>query len=119
MMSPQMITLPSAPSVSALARLRALPPVAASAQLAPVPGAAAEIENLQAIYGDQARIWRGTEATAAHLTAPGDGPGAWRSVHLVTHGLFNEDRPQYSGLVMQPECVRIRLESLAFIGRER
>ena len=55
---------------------------------------------LLAIYGDRASVWRGAEATAAHL-APA-GAGAWRTVHLVTHGLYNEERPQYSGLVLAP-----------------
>ena len=115
-----------APSVSALARLREVPPVSPDAAplllladpqlptadevsvfarmagatgLAPVPGAAAETDNLLAIYGDRAQVWRGLEATAAHLE-PAPDAGAWRTVHLVTHGLFNEDRPQYSGLVL-------------------
>ena len=116
-----------APSVSALARLRRAPPlpttrplllladpvlpppqeasvfarVAGAAGLAPVPGAAAETDRLLAVYGDQASVWRGTQATAAHLGPAPDG-GAWRSVHLITHGLFNEERPQYSGLVLAP-----------------
>ncbi len=116
-----------APSVSALARLRAAPPVAldaaplllladpelpspdeasvfarvaGAAGLAPVPGAAAETENLLEIYGDTAHVWQGAEATAAHLGPAPGADGAWRSVHLVTHGLFNEQRPQYSGLVL-------------------
>lgn len=119
----------STPSVSTLARLRAMPPIpadapplllladpelprhdeasvfvraAGAAGLAPVPGAAAEQTTLVDLYGRRARWWSGARATADKLgTDPGPA-GAWRSVHLITHGLYNEERPQYSGLVLAP-----------------
>jgi CHAT domain-containing protein len=88
-------TLPSADEASVFVR------AAGAAGLAPVPGAATEQERLIAIYGCQARWLPGERATAAQLASPPPG-GAWRTVHLVTHGIFNEDRPQYSGLVLAP-----------------
>ena len=117
------------PSVSALARLRALPPLPVAARplllvadpdlprpeaasvfvraagadgLAPVPGAAAEQQRLLDLYGDGVQAWSGAEATAARLAPSGSTGAGWRSVHLITHGLINEDRPQYSGLVLAP-----------------
>ncbi|MEZ4388180.1 MAG: CHAT domain-containing tetratricopeptide repeat protein [Candidatus Krumholzibacteriia bacterium] len=116
------------PSASALARLRGQPAVAPEASplllladptlppagatsvfvraagaagLAPVPGAAAEEQALVDLYGRQAHWYSGAQATPDRLTAP-PGGGAWRSVHLATHGIFNEERPQYSGLVLAP-----------------
>ncbi|MBD3220726.1 CHAT domain-containing protein [bacterium] len=116
------------PSASALARLRALEPVPRDASpllmladpampdparasvfvrvagadaLEPVPAARAEQDRLVALYGRQARWWAGAAATAGKLATEPRG-GAWRSVHLITHGVFNEDRPRYSGLVLAP-----------------
>jgi len=116
------------PSVSALARLRSLPPVSSEAAplllladpvlpdaisagafvraagadgLAPVPGAAGEQRTLVDLYGRQARWWSGEQATIDRLATPPPG-GAWRSVHLATHGVFNEESPRYSGLVLAP-----------------
>jgi len=115
------------PSVSALAQLRGLPPLSAAAApllvladpalpspdsasvfaraagaagLSPVPGAAREAERLVAIAGPRARAFTGATATADRLRPDASLPGPWRSIHLATHGLFNEERPQYSGLVL-------------------
>ncbi len=74
---------------------------AGAAGLAPVPGAAREEEILVGLYGRRAHWFSGAQATPARLTAPADA-GTWRSVHLATHGVFNEERPQYSGLVLAP-----------------
>jgi len=113
------------PSISTLARLRSIPtapaealplllladPVlpdpdqasifvraAGAAGLHAVPWAAEERDRLVAIYGRSARWWSGDQATADKLVTV----GPCRSIHLVTHGLFNEKRPQYSGLVLSP-----------------
>ncbi len=117
------------PSLSALARLRAVaeaPATAAplllladptlpapeeasvfvraagAAGLRPVPGAAAEQTRLVDLFGRRCRWWSGDEATIDKLSAVPTGGGPWRSIHLTTHGLVNEERPQYSGLVLAP-----------------
>ena len=124
------VEVAAAPSMSTLALLRDLPPVPADAApllmladprlprpeeisvfaraagaggLAPVPGAAAEQEQVIAVYGRRAAWFAGEQATASRLAAAGEGGQAWRTVHLVTHGLYNEDRPRYSGLVLAPD----------------
>ncbi|HOX24868.1 MAG TPA: CHAT domain-containing protein [Candidatus Krumholzibacteria bacterium] len=123
----ELVELATTPSVSALAELRRLPPlpgsaaplllladpalpspaeasvfvrVAGAAGLAPVPGATAEARRLADLYGERARVYTGVAATADRLRTAAAGPVPWRSVHLATHGLFNEERPQYSGLVL-------------------
>lgn len=117
------------PSLSALARLRAVPEApadaaplllladptlpspdeasvfvraAGAAGLRPVPGAALEQKRLTDLFGRRCRWWAGDEATIDKLSAVPTGGGPWRSIHLTTHGLVNEERPQYSGLVLAP-----------------
>jgi CHAT domain-containing protein/tetratricopeptide (TPR) repeat protein len=119
------VEIATTPSISALARLRSVAQAPASASplllladpvlpdpdhasvfvraagadgLHPVPGAAAEQQRLIDIHGRAAHWWSGEHATADKLTTA----GPWRSIHLITHGLFNEERPQYSGLVLSP-----------------
>jgi len=116
------------PSASALARLRSAAPLDAGASpllliadpllptgatagvfvraagvadLSPAPGAAMEQEHLIDLYGRRARWFSGAQATAARLATEPSG-GAWRTVHLATHGIVNEQRPRYSGLLLAP-----------------
>lgn len=123
------LAVTAAPSMSTLAWLRDLPPVpedaaplllladprlprpeetsvfaraAGAGGLSPVPGAAAEQQRLIDLYGRSARWYAGDAATAARLAPDAAGARSWRSIHLVTHGLYNEDRPRYSGLVLAP-----------------
>jgi CHAT domain-containing protein/tetratricopeptide (TPR) repeat protein len=73
--------------------------VAGAADLQPVPFGRREIE---AIAGQNARVLlTGAEATTAGLRAAGAGP--WHVVHFATHGLFNEERPEFSGLVLSAD----------------
>ncbi len=115
------------PSVSALDRLRSAAPVTAGSpllllgdpempgpeagvlvraagadRLQPTPAARSEFDGLLEIYGRAAHAWAGAEATAERLSARPAAGGGWRSVHLATHGVFNEERPRYSGLVLSP-----------------
>lgn len=123
------VEVTTTPSLSALARLRAVPEAgpdappllliadptlpdpdqasvfvraAGAAGLHPVPGAAAEQKRLVDLYGRRCRWFAGPEATPDKLRTVPTGGGPWRSIHLTTHGLVNEERPQYSGLVLAP-----------------
>jgi len=77
--------------------------VAGATSLAPVPYVAEEMAGVMAmIPAERCRVLRGGDAslTAVRL-ACSEGP--YRYVHFATHGLFNEHRPQYSGLVLSPD----------------
>ncbi len=119
------------PSVSALARLRATQtgspapaadlllvgdPVLAGPQAtsifaevagavgqAPLPFAAGEMEGIhgQIGGGGVSRLQQESATVARLREAAASGP--YRFVHFATHGLFNEKRPQYSGLVLSPD----------------
>ena len=67
-----------------------------------LPHAAAELEALSEIVGpERCVLLTGAEANSERLRIAGaDGPYA--SIHFAVHGLFNEQRPQYSGLVLSP-----------------
>jgi len=67
-----------------------------------VPAAKQEIATLRALFpGDRSRTLTGTAATVDALRDAG-ADGA-RLVHLAVHGVFNESRPQLSGLVLSPD----------------
>jgi CHAT domain-containing protein len=67
---------------------------------APLPFAAEELTILQQLVpAGHCRLLRGADACPAHLRrAAADGDYRW--VHVAAHGLFNELRPQYSGLLL-------------------
>jgi CHAT domain-containing protein len=46
-------------------------------------------------------VLAGADADLAHLRGSA-AKGPYRYVHFATHGVFNETRPQYSGLVLGP-----------------
>ena len=48
------------------------------------------------------RDLRGEAATVTRVKDAG-GEKTWAQVHFATHGLLNEDRPRYSGLVLSPD----------------
>lgn len=115
------------PSVSALARLRAFPhsspgtktlllvgdpilpaadelSVLARAALGgsptPLPHVAQEMRGLLDLFPpEQCRVISRGEATQENIRRAGD-EGGYRFVHLATHGVFNERKPRYSGLVL-------------------
>jgi len=68
-----------------------------------LPHARAELDGIQALFADeQTHALLGTAATLGALRrAAAEGPFA--AVHIVAHGIFNERRPQYSGLLLGPE----------------
>jgi CHAT domain-containing protein/tetratricopeptide (TPR) repeat protein len=116
------------PGASLLAMLREGTPVAAEAELLalgdppgsaaeetsifaravlgaeplPVPQAREELEGILALY-DPARTHArlGAEATLDELLAA-SAAGPFDAVHIVAHGILNERRPQYSGLLLAP-----------------
>lgn len=117
------------PSASVLAKVRSRPavpanapwllvgdPVLVSAQeaqlFAKAAGASdlpalahvgAELEQLARLApGGRQQTLRGPQAGLAGLKAAG-GRGPHSLIHLATHGLFNESRPRYSGLVLSPD----------------
>jgi CHAT domain-containing protein len=87
--------LPEAGEMSLFARL------ALSGEAAAPPYAGEEIEMLAGLFGEGALVLRGPEAVAGRLAETGTTPG-FRLIHFATHGLFNEHRPRYSGLVLSP-----------------
>jgi CHAT domain-containing protein len=69
----------------------------------PLPDADRELDALAAIAGAR----RTVRLTGARATLPAletaAAAGRYASVHFATHGLFNEKRPQYSGLILSPD----------------
>lgn len=70
-------------------------------ELGPVPFADREIDAVAAAFGPAGavRLEEGDATVEALLAAASGGVGV---VHFTTHGLFNENRPLYSGLVLEP-----------------
>jgi len=68
-----------------------------------VPYAAAEIQGLRALFrpGD-VRVITGAGATVAALSRAVEA-GRLGFLHVAAHGVFNERRPQYSGLLLAPD----------------
>jgi CHAT domain-containing protein/Tfp pilus assembly protein PilF len=77
---------------------RGLDPIRGST-LAPLPASRAEVEAIQAIWGDSAMTILGPEATEERVKAVA--PGA-RVLHLATHGLLDERFPLNSSLALTP-----------------
>lgn len=115
------------PSASVLASVRARPPVAVAApwllvgdprlvgaadagifaraagaqDLAPLPFVSTELDRLGSLATASHEL-RGEQATVPMVRAAG-AQRSWSQVHFATHGLLNEDRPRYSGLVLSPD----------------
>jgi len=76
---------------------------AGAAGLPPLPYASRELEALYMRAPDgSAVLLRGSAATLTGLDAAVAGQ-SFSVIHLATHGLFNEARPRYSGLVLSPD----------------
>jgi CHAT domain-containing protein len=59
-----------------------------------------EMKALQDLYpGTQSQVLAGPAATFANLRDTSQ-KGPYRFVHFAVHGIFNENRPQYSGLIL-------------------
>jgi CHAT domain-containing protein len=66
-------------------------------RLIPLPYSRDEVQSLGQLYGDQAVIWVGAEATEERVkSAAGDAS----IVHLATHGLIDEVNPLESALAL-------------------
>lgn len=74
---------------------------AGAEDLAPLPHAARELSAV-ADGTSGAVVLTGAEATAFRLAAAGRDTDH-DLVHLATHGLYNENRPRWSGLVLSPD----------------
>jgi CHAT domain-containing protein/Tfp pilus assembly protein PilF len=68
--------------------------------LAPLPEAAREVKTLQGVYGrQQSRVFVGMAASEEQFKAHA---GAFRILHLATHGYLNDTSPMYSHLLLSP-----------------
>jgi CHAT domain-containing protein len=68
--------------------------------LAPLPDAAREVKTLQDVYGrQQSRVFVGMAASEEQFKAHA---GAFRILHLATHGFLNDTSPMYSHLLLSP-----------------
>jgi len=86
-------TQPAPGTASVFARL------AGAAGLRPVPHVDEEIEALAGIGFEPFVLRRGDDASTAALAASPRSVGC-RYLHVSAHGLFNEQSPQFSGLVL-------------------
>lgn len=106
------------PSISALSVLRKAEPVTSENKsllvgdpilsetstlfpgLAPLPFAAAELNNIDASLGSANKILAQNKAIKSNLL---NMDTSYRFAHFATHGVFNEESPQYSGLILSPD----------------
>ena len=71
--------------------------------LPPLPLAAAEIQQLAGLApSGSSTVLTGPQATAAAVQAAASGH-SFQLVHFATHGLYNESRPRFSGLVLSAD----------------
>lgn len=78
---------------------------AGAAGLPPLPWAGREIQTLAGLAPGRARVLTAGQATRRGLAEAGR-RGGLSLVHIASHGLFNEARPRYSGLVLSPDPER-------------
>jgi len=76
--------------------------VAGAAGLRPVPYVDEEITTLTGLGFEPTVLHRGAEATTAALAHSPVSAG-YRYLHFAAHGLFNEQSPAFSGLVLSPD----------------
>jgi CHAT domain-containing protein len=75
-------------------------------KLGRLPESRREVEQIAALYPrDQVSLAVGEQATEENVKLVGR-LGQYRFVHFATHGLLNEERPQYSGLILSLPTVR-------------
>jgi CHAT domain-containing protein/Tfp pilus assembly protein PilF len=105
------------PSVSALSMLRNSKPVNSSKSLlvgdpvltetstlfpglAPLPFASDELNSINSLLGSDNKLLTLNNATKTNLLSSA---GNYKYAHFATHGVFNEESPMYSGLVLSPD----------------
>ncbi len=66
-------------------------------RLVPLPAARRELEDLATLYGEEARLFLGAQATEEQAKAL---PRSTRVVHFAAHGCLDERRPLDSALVL-------------------
>jgi CHAT domain-containing protein/Tfp pilus assembly protein PilF len=71
--------------------------------VAPAPHAREEVSGLRALFPeDRCVVLERKTSTVANVTSAGEA-GPYRLVHFAAHGVFNERRPQFSGLILSPD----------------
>jgi len=71
--------------------------------VSPLAYAAEEINGLKALFDDRScHVLSGREAVISNLKQIAVNRD-FHLLHLATHGIFNERRPRYSGLIMTPQ----------------
>ena len=66
--------------------------------LAPLPHTADEVKQVAALFGSDAHVLQGANATLAQLQRGGIAQSS--ILHFATHGLIDENRPERSGLLL-------------------
>ncbi len=70
----------------------------------PLPYVEEEMARLRSLYDDgRVLILDGEKATRREIARAGE-DGPYETIHFATHGLFNERRPRYSGLVITADA---------------
>ena len=68
-----------------------------------LPFARGELHRIATLFPDErTRVLRGAEATPAALCTAGE-RARYRLVHFAAHGVFNERRPRFSGLLLSQD----------------
>jgi CHAT domain-containing protein len=70
--------------------------------LSPLQNAAAELSSINLSLGSDNEIITQENATKENLLSLTN--KSYRFVHFATHGVFNEESPQYSGLILSPDA---------------
>ena len=97
------------PTISALAHLRKTEPLAPAGRRLlligdpEITGAQEELATIRAsLPPEQVDLLSGAAATATNLRAAGRA-ATYDFVHITAHGILNERRPRFSGLLLTPE----------------
>ena len=79
-------------------------PLARTALTAPLAHIEEEMKRLLSLYDDRRTlVLEGEKATRREIARAGES-GPYETIHFATHGLFNERRPRYSGLVITADA---------------
>jgi CHAT domain-containing protein len=85
-------------------------PVIMGGQLQPLPEAERQVRSLGQLYGSgQSKTYIGSEAREERLKQEA---GAYRILHLATHGILNNASPMYSHLVLSQSAGEVSEDGL-------